>query len=70
MKSLDENFTSMSFLDDNYKLMNNLDETFDKLNCMDGTNSKTIMIDENHIYMDESYKKDEIFGWMWNMNEL
>jgi len=27
---------------------------------MDGINSKTIMIDENHIYMDESYKKDEI----------
>jgi hypothetical protein len=27
---------------------------------MDGINSKTIMTDENHIYMDESYKKDEI----------
>jgi hypothetical protein len=37
---------------------------------MDGTNSKTIMSDENHIYMDESLKKDEIFGWTWNMNEL
>jgi hypothetical protein len=34
--------------------MNNLDETFDKLKCMDGTNSKTIMMNENHIYMDES----------------
>jgi hypothetical protein len=52
----------MNFLDDNYKLINNLNETFDKLKCMDGTNSKTIMTDENHIYMDESYKKDEIFG--------
>jgi hypothetical protein len=27
---------------------------------MDGINPKTIMTDENHIYMDESYKKDEI----------
>jgi hypothetical protein len=52
----------MNFLDDNYKLMNYLDENFDKLKCMDGINSKTIMLDENHIYIDESYKKDEIFG--------
>jgi len=29
---------------------------------MDGINSKTIMSNENHIYMDDSYKKDEIFG--------
>jgi hypothetical protein len=43
----------MDFLDDNYKLMNYLDENFDKLKCMDGTNSKTVMSDENHIYMDE-----------------
>jgi hypothetical protein len=28
------------------------------------------MKNENHISMDESYKKDEIFGWMWSMNEL
>jgi hypothetical protein len=28
---------------------------------MDKTNSKTIMLDENHMYMDENYKKDEIF---------
>jgi hypothetical protein len=34
------------------------------LKCMDGTNSKTVVLDENHIYM------DEIFGWMWSMNEL
>jgi hypothetical protein len=47
----------MSFLDDNYKLTNNLDENFDRLKCMDGTNSKTIMLDEKQIYMDESYKK-------------
>jgi hypothetical protein len=26
---------------------------------MDETNSKTIMLDENHMYMDESYKMDE-----------
>jgi hypothetical protein len=37
---------------------------------MDGTNSKIFMLDENHIYMDESYKNDEIFQWAWNMNEL
>ncbi len=41
------------FLDDNYKLTNYLDEKFDKLKCMDGTDSKIIMLDENHIYMDE-----------------
>ncbi len=33
-------------------------------------NSKTIMTCENHMYMDESYKMDEIFGWMCSMNEL
>jgi hypothetical protein len=52
----------MNFLNDNYKLKNNVDETFDILKCMDGINSKTIMMDENHIYMVESYMKDEIFG--------
>jgi hypothetical protein len=31
------------------------------LSCMDETNYKTIMLDENHMYMDESYK-NEIFG--------
>jgi hypothetical protein len=39
-----------------------LDETFDRLKCMDGINSNKIMTNENHIYMDENYKKDEIFG--------
>jgi len=29
---------------------------------MDETNSKTVMWDENHMYMDENYKMDEIFG--------
>jgi hypothetical protein len=52
----------MNFLDDNYKLMKNLDAKFDGLKCMDGTNSRTIMLDENHTYMGENYKKDEIFG--------
>jgi hypothetical protein len=33
-----------------------LDEIFNELKCMDETNSKTIMWDENHMYMDESYK--------------
>jgi hypothetical protein len=52
----------MNFLDDNYKYTNYLAENFDRLRCMDGINSKIVMLDENHIYMDESYKKDEIFG--------
>ncbi len=50
--------------------MNYLDEKFNRLKCMDGINSKTIMPNENHIYIDESYKNDEIFGWTWSMNEL
>jgi hypothetical protein len=29
---------------------------------MDEINSKTIMLNGNHVYMDESYKMDEIFG--------
>jgi len=28
------------------------------------------MSDENHMYMDDSNNKHEIFGWMWSMNEL
>jgi hypothetical protein len=52
----------MKFLDDNYKLMNNLDENFDRLKCVDGINSKTIMSNESHIYMDDIYRNDEIFG--------
>jgi hypothetical protein len=28
---------------------------------MDETNSKTIMPNENHMYMDKIYKMDEIF---------
>jgi hypothetical protein len=30
------------------------------LKCMDGIHSKVVMLDENHIYMDETYKNDEI----------
>jgi hypothetical protein len=37
---------------------------------MDEINSQTIMPDENHMYMNDSYKKHEIFGWTWSMNEL
>jgi hypothetical protein len=37
--------------------MKNWDENFDMLKCMDGTKSKIVMSDENHIYMDETYKK-------------
>jgi hypothetical protein len=39
----------MNFLDDNCKYTN----------CLDEINSKTIMPNENHMYMDESYKMDE-----------
>jgi hypothetical protein len=42
--------------------MNCLDERFDRLKCMDETNSITTMLDENYMYMDESYKTSEIFG--------
>ncbi len=52
----------MNFLDDHHKEMNFLDERFDKLKCMDEFNSKKIMLSENHMYMDESYIMDEIFG--------
>jgi hypothetical protein len=52
----------MNILDDNYKLTNNLDEKFDSFKCMDGINSEIVMSNENHIYIDDSYKKDEIFG--------
>ncbi len=50
--------------------MSCLDERFDRLKYMDETNSKTLMPNENHMYMDENYKMDEIFGWTWNMNEV
>jgi hypothetical protein len=42
--------------------MNCLDERFIMLKCMDEINSKIVMSDENHMYMDDSYKKHEIFG--------
>jgi hypothetical protein len=29
---------------------------------MDEINSKTVMPDENHMYMNDNYKKHEIFG--------
>jgi hypothetical protein len=52
----------MNFLDDNYKLANNFAEKFSKFKYIDGTNSKIVMSNENHIYMDENYKEDENFG--------
>ncbi len=42
-----------------------MDENFDKLKCMDETNTKTITPSENHMCMDESYKMDEIFEWIF-----
>ncbi len=50
--------------------MNYLDEKFDKFKCMDEINSKTIMSNENHMYINKNYKMDEIFGWTWSMHEL
>jgi hypothetical protein len=38
--------------------------------CMDEIDSKTIMLNEIHMSMDQSYKMDEIFGWKSNNNEL
>jgi hypothetical protein len=37
-----------------------LDERFNKLKCVDGINSKIVILDEKHMYMDESYKMDEM----------
>jgi hypothetical protein len=37
---------------------------------MDEINYKIVMPNENHMYMDDNYKKHEIFGLMWSMNEL
>ncbi len=45
-------------------------ERFDMLKCMDETNSKIVMPNENHMYMDKIYKMNEIFEWMWSMNEF
>jgi hypothetical protein len=42
--------------------MNYLDEIFIRLKSMDETNSKPIMLNENHMYMNDNYKKHEIFG--------
>jgi hypothetical protein len=45
-----------------FKWIKCLDERFIRLKCMDETSSKIVMLDENHMYMDESYQKHEIFG--------
>jgi hypothetical protein len=42
--------------------MNFLDEGSNMVKCMDELDSKTIMLNEIHMSMDESYKMDEIFG--------
>jgi hypothetical protein len=41
--------------------MNFLDERFIKLKCTDEIDSKIVMLDENHMYMDDNYKKHEVF---------
>jgi len=58
------------YMDESKKRMKSLDERFVKLKYMDEISFKTIMLDENHMYMNDSYKKHEIFGWMWSRDEL
>jgi len=49
-------------MDENPKWMKCLDEIFIRLKCIHEIISKIIMSNENHMYMDESYKKHEILG--------
>jgi hypothetical protein len=46
----------MKILDDKYKGTSCLDENSCYLKCMDEINSKTIMLDGNHMNMDENSK--------------
>jgi hypothetical protein len=49
------------------------------LKCMDETSFKIVMLDENHMYMDESYKKtwniwmnveyEWYFGWQLEIDK-
>jgi len=50
------------YMDETKTWIKCLDERFIRLECMDETSSKIVMLDENHMYMDESYQKHEIFG--------
>ncbi len=52
----DESWTTMKILDDKYKGTSCLDENSCYLKCMDEINSKTIMLDGNHMNMDENSK--------------
>jgi hypothetical protein len=45
------------YMDESKKRMKSLDERFVKLKYMDEISFKTIMLDENHMYMNDSYKK-------------
>jgi hypothetical protein len=45
------------YMDETKKWIKCLDEGFIRLKCMDETSFKIVMLDENHMYMDESYKK-------------
>jgi hypothetical protein len=49
-------------MDESPNWMKCLDERFIKLKCIDEIISKQIISNENHMYMDESYKKHEILG--------
>jgi hypothetical protein len=43
------------------KWMKGLDERCIMFKCLDEMNSKIVMLDENHVYMGDNYKKHEIF---------
>jgi hypothetical protein len=54
--------------DDKCKYTNCLDERFDRLKCMVEINSKTIMLNENHMYMDEITKMMKYFNELLDDN--
>ncbi len=58
------------YMDESPNWMKCLDERFIKLKCIDEIISKQIISNENHMYMDESYKKHEILGWVRSMNDI
>ncbi len=66
-------------MDETKKWIKCLDEGLIRLKCMDETSFKIVMLDENHMYMDESYKKtwniwmnveyEWYFGWQLEIDK-
>ncbi len=50
------------------QITNCLDERFDRVKCMDEINSKTIMLNENHMYMDEITEMMKYFNELLDDN--